>query len=66
MSLFGPAGLFYAMALALSLLILFALLRVRIVPKLPKVRKRAYRIYPRNTAAAFALLHKVKRPRERR
>jgi MFS family permease len=46
--------------------LLFALLRVRIVPKLPKVRKRAYRIYPRSSAAAFGLLRKVKRPRARR
>src|SRR6056297_1304021 len=66
MSRFGPAGLFYVMALALALLILFALLRVRIVPKLPKVRKRAYRIYPRSSAAAFSLLRKVKRPRVKR
>ena len=66
MSRLGPAGLFYAMALALALLILFALLRVRIVPKLPKVRKRAYRIYPRSSATAFGLLRKVKRPRARR
>lgn len=66
MSYFGPAGLFYAMSLALTILILFALLRVQLVPKLPKVRKRAYRIYPRTSVAAFGLLHKVKWPRGRR
>ncbi len=66
MSHFGPAGLFYAMALALALLILFAMLRVQTVPKPPKLRKRAYRIYPRSSAAAFGLLRKVKRPRTQR
>lgn len=65
MSRFGPAGLFYAMALALAVHMVFVLLRVRILPKLPKVRKRAYRIYPRSSTAAFNLLRKVKRPRAR-
>ncbi|MFO7731416.1 MAG: MFS transporter [Spirochaetia bacterium] len=64
MSRLGPAGLFYSMALPLGLYILFALLRVRLVPRLPRVRKGAFRVYPRTSAAAFNLLHKVRRPRK--
>jgi MFS family permease len=66
MATFGPSGLFLAMALALALLIGFALLRVRSMPKLPAVRKRAYRIYPRTSAAAFGLLRRIRQPRGRR
>jgi hypothetical protein len=66
MASFGPAGLFFAMALALALLIGFALLRVRSMPKLPTGRKRAYRIYPRTSEAAFGLLRRFRQPRGRR
>ncbi|MDZ7723652.1 MAG: MFS transporter [candidate division KSB1 bacterium] len=66
MSRLGPSGLFYAMALALALHSLFALLRVRITPRIQKVRKSGYRIYPRTSAAAFGLLRKAKRSRARR
>src|SRR6056297_1237942 len=66
MARLGPAGLFYSMALPLSIYILFALLRVRLVPKLPRVHKGAFRVYPRTSAAAFNLLRKIRRPLERR
>jgi MFS family permease len=62
MSRLGPAGLFYSMALPLGLYILFALLRVRLVPRLPRFHKSSFRVYPRTSAAAFHLLRKVGRP----
>jgi len=62
MSRLGPGGLFYSMALPLALYILFALLRVRLVPRLPRFHKSAFRVYPRTSTAAFNLLRKVGRP----
>lgn len=62
MSRLGPAGLFYSMALPLGLYILFALLRVRLVPRLPRFRKSHFRVYPRTSAAAFNMLRKMGRP----
>ncbi len=62
MSSLGPAGLFYSMALPLGLYILFALLRVRLVPRLPRIHKSSFRMYPRTSAAAFHLLRRVRRP----
>ena len=62
MSGLGPAGLFYSMALPLGLYILFALLRVRLVPRLPRFRKSHFRVYPRTSAAAFNMLRKMGRP----
>ncbi|MFO7849731.1 MAG: MFS transporter [Spirochaetia bacterium] len=66
MSRLGPPGLFYSMALPLGLYIFFAFLRIRLVPKLPRLRKSSFRIYPRTSAAAFSLLKKVGRPLKKR
>ncbi len=55
----GPEGLFLFMTLILSLLLLFVLLRMTLIPVLP-TRKTAYRLYPRTTASAFQLLRKVR------
>ena len=55
----GPEGLFLFMTLVLSLILLFVLLRMALIPVLP-TRKTAYRLYPRTTASAFHLLRKVR------
>lgn len=57
----GAGGLFFAMALPLALFILFALIRVRRRPKLPRKGKSRYRVYPRFSSAAFNLLRKKRR-----
>ncbi len=62
----GSGGLFYSMALPLALYLSFTLLRVRLVPRIPKLRKSSFRIYPRTTATAFNLLKKVGKPLKRR
>jgi MFS family permease len=66
MARMGPAGLFYAMALPLGLYIAFAFLRVRLVPRVPRVRMSAFRLYPRTTSEAFALLRRARFPRKKR
>jgi MFS family permease len=66
MAKLGPVGLFYSLALPLALYILFAFLRVRLVPRLPKIRKTSFRLYPRTTSAAFSLLRKARLPRKKR
>lgn len=59
----GPTGLFLSMTLVLALLGGFVLIRMTLIPALPKRRNR-YRVYPRTTASAFQLLRKV-RPRRK-
>ncbi len=56
---FGPTGLFLSMTLVLAFLGAFALVRMTLIPALPKRRNR-YRVYPRTTASAFQLLRKVR------
>lgn len=55
----GPEGLFLFMALVLSVLIAFVLIRMTLAPAVP-TRKTKYRVYPRTTASAFQLLRKVR------
>lgn len=55
----GPAGLFVSMALVMALLVAFVLVRMTLIPVLPK-RKTRYRVYPRTTPSAFQLLRKVR------
>jgi hypothetical protein len=54
------------MALPLGLYIAFAFLRVRLVPRVPRVRMSAFRLYPRTTSEAFALLRRARFPRKKR
>tara|TARA_B100000614_G_scaffold192002_2_gene172988 strand:+ start:103 stop:1401 length:1299 start_codon:yes stop_codon:yes gene_type:complete len=58
----GPNGLFLSMALVQALLLGFVLVRIALIPVLPK-RKTPFRLYPRTTASAFQML---RRPRSRR
>jgi MFS family permease len=60
----GPAGLFLSMTLVMALLIGFVLVRMALIPALPK-RESRYRLYPRTTASAFQLLRKVRVRRKR-
>lgn len=55
----GPAGLFLSMTLVMALLLAFVLVRIALIPALPK-RSSRYRLYPRTTASAFQMLRKVK------
>ena len=55
----GPSGLFLAMTLVMAVLLAFVLLRMTLIPALPK-RESRYRLYPRTTASAFQLLRKVR------
>lgn len=55
----GPAGLFVSMTIIMALLVAFVLIRLTLIPVLPK-RGSSYRLYPRTTASAFLLLRKVK------
>ena len=57
----GPTGLFLSMTFVLALLGVFVLLRMTLIPALPRRRNR-YRVYPRTSASAFQLLRRV-RPR---
>lgn len=61
----GPAGLFLFMTIILALLLGFVLLRMALIPVLPK-RATPYRLYPRTTPAAFQLLRKVRDRRKPR
>lgn len=53
----GPNGLFLSMALVQALLLGFVLVRIALIPALPK-RKGKFRLYPRTSASAFQLLRK--------
>ena len=53
----GPAGLFLSMAVVLVPLLAMALIRMALIPALPR-RKTEYRLYPRTTPAAFQMLRK--------
>lgn len=55
----GPAGLFLSMTLVLGVLIAFVLIRMTLIPVLPR-RETRYRVYPRTSASAFQLLRKVR------
>jgi MFS family permease len=53
----GPAGLFLFMTLVLAAMVGFVLIRMALIPALPR-RKTRYRLYPRTTASAFQMLRK--------
>lgn len=55
----GPAGLFLSMTLVMAVLLAFVLVRMTLIPALPK-RESRYRLYPRTTASAFQLLRKAR------
>jgi MFS family permease len=55
----GPGGLFLSVTLVLGLLIGFVLVRMAIIPALPK-RDSKYRVYPRTSAYAFQMLKKAR------
>lgn len=55
----GPAGLFLSMTIVMAVLLAFVLLRMTLIPALPK-RESRYRLYPRTTASAFQLLRTVR------
>lgn len=55
----GPTGLFLSMTLVMGALLAFVLIRMALIPVLPK-RESRYRLYPRTTASAFQLLRKVR------
>lgn len=55
----GPQGLFLFMTLVLSLLTVFVLVRMSLIPAVPR-RKAGYRLYPRTTVSAFHLLRKTR------
>ncbi|NBC30266.1 MAG: MFS transporter [Spirochaetes bacterium] len=59
----GPEGLFLFMTAVLVLLLAFVLVRMTLIPVLPK-RDSRYRVYPRTTASAFQLLRKVRSRRK--
>jgi MFS family permease len=59
----GPTGLFLSMTLVLASLGAFVLVRMILIPALPKRRSR-YRVYPRTTPSAFQLLRKVRARRK--
>ena len=61
MAAVGPAGLFLFMAAVLAVLLAFAAARVAILPYVPRAERTPYHPYPRTTAAAFALLRRVRR-----
>ncbi|MEX2443961.1 MAG: MFS transporter [Alkalispirochaeta sp.] len=55
----GPAGLFLSMTLVLALFLAFVLVRISLIPALPK-RATRFRLYPRTSASAFQMLRKVR------
>ena len=55
----GPAGLFLSMTLVMALFLGFVLIRIKLIPALPK-RATRFRIYPRTSASAFQMLRKVR------
>jgi MFS family permease len=55
----GPAGLFLSMTLVLALFLAFVLVRMTLIPALPK-RSTRFRLYPRTSASAFQMLRKVR------
>jgi MFS family permease len=55
----GPAGLFLSMTLVMALFLAFVLVRMALIPALPK-RVTRYRLYPRTSASAFQMLRKVR------
>lgn len=59
MGWFGPTGLFLSMTIVLGFLGAFALVRMTLIPALPRRRNR-YRVYPRTTASAFQMLRKAR------
>lgn len=61
----GPYGLFLSMTFVLGGFGLFVMVRKVLSPRLPR-RKNRYRVYPRTTATAFQLAHRVRRRRDRR
>jgi MFS family permease len=59
----GPAGLFLFMTLVLASFLAFVLVRIALIPALPK-RATPYRLYPRTSSFAFQMLRKVRDRRE--
>jgi MFS family permease len=60
----GPGGLFLFITLVLALFLGFVLIRITLIPALPK-RATRFRLYPRTSASAFQMLRKA-RPRRNR
>lgn len=58
MSWLGPGGLFAFLAVVMGLFFLFSLVRLQIVPRLPRRHSERYHWYPRTTFAAFGLLRR--------
>lgn len=59
----GPGGLFLFITLVLALFLGFVLIRMTLIPALPK-RTSRFRLYPRTSASAFQMLRKA-RPRRK-
>ncbi|MFW5694901.1 MAG: MFS transporter [Alkalispirochaeta sp.] len=59
----GPGGLFLFVTLVLALFLGFVLIRITLIPALPK-RTSRFRLYPRTSASAFQMLRKA-RPRRK-
>ncbi|HKK49586.1 MAG TPA: MFS transporter [Alkalispirochaeta sp.] len=59
----GPGGLFLFITLVLALFLGFVLVRMTLIPALPK-RTSRFRLYPRTSASAFQMLRKA-RPRRK-
>lgn len=59
----GPTGLFLSMTLVQGMLLGFVLIRMALIPALPRRRTR-FRIYPRTSASAFQMLRKVRSRRK--
>jgi len=59
----GPGGLFLFITLVLALFLGFVLIRMTLIPALPK-RTTRFRLYPRTSASAFQMLRKA-RPRRK-
>lgn len=58
MSVVGAGGLFAFLSIVLGLFFAFSLVRLQIVPRLPRRHGERYHWYPRTTFAAFGLLRK--------
>ncbi len=58
MSALGPSGLYAFLAVATGAFFVFSLIRLQIVPRLPRRHGERYHWYPRTTFAAFALLRR--------
>ncbi|MFP4644051.1 MAG: MFS transporter [Spirochaetales bacterium] len=56
---FGPAGLFLSMTLVFGFFVAFVVVRIVLIPALPRPNS-LYRVYPRTSAAAFQMLRKVR------